>query len=182
MKSLKSPDRRDQRNSCRFGNASIELVLILPLTLVVVLIFFWMTRSFAAKHGSSIESTRFVHQNALIVEHTGNDSRTESVSGLRSNDLEYFLSKWPTRKNLRRGLVHGAGEMDPGQGVLPGQEGIGTIESEDWLLTDTWQSAFQFPRSMGEQPMMTLPRTIQSILPGGGRTIEPTTFTRLLNF
>ena len=166
----------------RNGNASVELVMILPLTLVVVLIFFWMTRSFAAKHGSSIESTRLVSENALVVEHTGNDSRTASISGLRSSDLEHFLSRWPSRKNLRRGLVHGAGEMDPGKGVLQEQEGLGAIESEDWLLTDTWQMAFEFPKSMGEQPMMTLPRSIQSILPHGGQSIQPTTFMRLLNF
>jgi hypothetical protein len=156
--------------------------MVLPLTLVVVLIFFWMARSFAAKHGSSIESTRLVNHNALVVEHTGNDSRTASIAGLRSSDLEHFLSKWPSRKSLRRGLVHGAGEMDPGKGVLQEQEGIGAIESEDWLLTDTWQSAFEFPKSMGEQPMMTLPLSIQSILPKGGQAIQPTTFMRLLNF
>jgi hypothetical protein len=72
--------------------------------------------------------------------------------------------------------------MDPGKGVLQEQEGIGAIESEDWLLTDTWQSAFEFPKSMGEQPMMTLPLSIQSILPNGGQAIQPTTFMRLLNF
>lgn len=164
------------------GNASMELVLIMPLTLVIIMIFFWMTRTFSAKHGSTIESNRDVHERAMVVEYTGNDRRTETVSGLHQSDLEYFLSKWPTRKNLRKGLVKGHGEVDSGRGVLAHQEGAGTSESSDWLLTDTWQQAFVFPKSAGEQPMMTLPKTIPSILPRGASEVHPTTFRQLLNF
>ncbi len=166
----------------RSGNAAIELVLILPLTLVSILIFFWMTRSFTAKHGSTIESNRMVYQDALMVEHTGNDSQTSSIAGIRQRDLESFLSRWPSRKSIRKGLVDGSGKMDPGQGALPEQEGIGRIDSEDWLLTDTWQSAFVFPKNSREQPMMTLPPTIHSILPRGGSSLRPNSFRQLLNF
>jgi hypothetical protein len=169
-------------NRRRTGNASIELVLILPLTMVILLLFFWMTRSFSAKHGSNIESSRNVQHNALIVERTGNDSTTGSIPRLRHRDLEYFLSKWGTNKSIQKGLVDGDGEMDPGEGVLPGQQGLGSMQSEDWLLTDTWQKAFIFPKNRREQPMMELPKEIQSILPQAGGVIQPNTFRPLLNF
>ena len=174
--------RRTRRQQLPYGNASLEMVLIMPLTLVVIMIFFWMSRTFSAKHGSTIESNRDVHERAMVVEYTGNDRRTEAVPGLRQSDLEYFLSKWPSRKNLRKGLVEGKGEVDSGKGVLSHQEGAGSAESTDWLLTDTWQHAFIFPKSAGEQPMMTLPKTIPSILPRGTGEVHPNTFRQLLNF
>jgi hypothetical protein len=173
---------RIQPRDIRRGSAAIELVLILPLTLVVILIFFWMARVFSAKQGSWIGSGREVHTRAVQVEYSGNDSQTQVVSGLSQSDLETFLSRWPSRKSLRKGLVDGRSSVDSGKGVLVNQEGIGSVESHDWMLSDTWQQAFDFPSGMGEQPMMSLPRTINSIVPRGVHQINPNEFRRLLNF
>jgi hypothetical protein len=166
----------------RKGTTAVELILLMPVTIIIILIFFWLTRVYSAKHTAWTESSITALSKAQVVNHTGKQNTTLPIPRLQQNDLEHFLSQWPSRKNLQRGMVVGEGEEDTGDGVEAGSEGLGVIESEDWLVADTWKDAFVFPSSRREQPMLTLPRSVQAIVPRSLPRLNTTTFTRLTVF
>ena len=177
-------DIKIQKNARRKrrGTTAVELILLMPVTIVMILIFFWLTRVYSAKHTAWTESSVSALAKAHEVNHTGKQNRTLPIQRLTQNDLAHFLSQWPSRKNVQRGLVLGNGEEDTGDGVEAGSQGLGVVESEDWLVADTWKDAFVFPSSRREQPMLTLPRVVQAIVPRSLPRLNTTAFTRLTVF
>jgi hypothetical protein len=170
------------RGKKRRGTTSVELILLMPLTIVMILIFFWLTRVYSAKHTAWTESSVSTLAKAQEINHTGRQNQTLPIRSLQQTDLAHFLSQWPSRKNVQRGMVVGQGEEDTGDGVEAGSEGLGVIESEDWLVADTWKDAFVFPNSRRQQPMLTLPRSVQAIVPRSLPRLNTTAFTRLTAF
>lgn len=166
----------------RKGTTAVEMIFLMPLTIVMILIFLWLTRVYSAKHTASTESSMSALTKAQEINHTGRQSQTLPIRSLQQADLVHFLSQWPSRKNIQRGMVLGQGEEDTGDGVEAGSEGLGIIESEDWLVADTWKEAFVFPSSRREQPMLTLPRSVQAIVPRTLPRLNTTAFTRLSAF
>lgn len=166
----------------RKGTTAVEMIFLMPLTIVMILIFLWLTRVYSAKHTASTESSMSALTKAQEINHTGRQSQTLPIRSLQQADLVHFLSQWPSRKNIQRGMVLGQGEEDTGDGVEAGSEGLGIIESEDWLVADTWKEAFVFPSSRREQPMLNLPRSVQAIVPRTLPRLNTTAFTRLSAF
>jgi len=166
----------------RRGSSAIEMIVLLPVTISIILVLFWIARIYAAKHVAWIESSTSVLENAHKVHHSGNQQQTMLLNGIGDPDLSHFLAQWPSRKNLRRGLVGGEGVADTGRGVGVASEGLGEIESEDWLLADTWKDAFVFPESKREQPRFVLPNSVQAIVPRTLPRLSTGAFTSLLQF
>lgn len=173
---------QNRHGNKRKGTTAVEMILLMPLTIVMILIFFWLTRVYSAKHTAWTESSVSALTKAQEINHTGRQSQTLPIRSLQQSDLVHFLSQWPSRKNMQRGMVLGQGEEDTGDGVEAGSEGLGIIESEDWLVADTWKEAFVFPSSRREQPMLTLPRSVQAIVPRTLPRLNTTAFTRLSAF
>lgn len=166
----------------RRGTSAVEMIVLIPITISIILALFWIARIYTAKHVAWIESSTAALENAHKVHHSGNQHQTMQLNGIGDPDLSHFLAQWPSRKTLRRGLVAGTGAADTGRGVGVANEGLGEIESEDWLLADTWKDAFVFPASRREQPRFTLPNSVQAIVPRALPRLSTRAFTSLLQF
>ena len=166
----------------RHGTTAVELIMLMPVTIVIILVSFWLTRVYSAKHTAWTESSVKALAKAHEVNHTGNQHATLTIPIAQQTDLAYFLSQWKSAKNLRRGIASGNGEEDTGDGVEADSEGLGVVKSEDWLLADPWKDAFVYPSSRHEQPMLTLPKSVQAIVPRGLPRLRTDAFTRLSNF